>query len=112
MSGQLDWERPKGEPTPLTKLMFRLAPIVDDIVAGRTAVAVCKDYGIRCSDHCFIRKEAGIKHRNSGRKVPESRIAAVMEYSLTHTIKETAEKFSISVTTVCRDIRRACGRQA
>lgn len=109
MSEQLDWERPKGEPTPLTKLMFRLAPIVDDIVAGRTAVAIAKDYDLHGCTVGFIRKTIGVK-RQGTRKVPESRIEAVMQYSLTHTIKETAEKFGISKTTVCADLRRACGR--
>ena len=104
-------QQPKTELTPLTKLMHRLAPIVEDIVAGRKADAVCKDYGLRCSVHSFIRKAAGIKHPNSRSRVPEERIYAVMEYSMNHTIQETAEKFGISVTTVYADIRRACGGQ-
>ena len=101
-------ERPKGEPTPMTKLMQRLAPIVDDIVAGRNAIAIAEDYELHGCTVGFIRKAIGVK-RQGTRKVPESRIEAVMQYSLTHTIRETAEHFCISKSTVCSDIRRACG---
>ena len=96
----------KTEPTPLTKLMHRLAPIVDDIVAGRKAVAVCKDYGLHRNTVALIRKAIGIT-----RKATEERIEAVMEYSLRHSLRETAEHFGISKTTVCKYIRWACGGQ-
>ena len=100
----------KTEPTPLTKLMNRLAPIVEDIVAGRNSVAVAKDYDLHGCTVAFIRKAIGIKRKGT-RKVSEERIEAVMEYSLNHSISETAEMFGICKSTVSNYIRRACGGQ-
>jgi DNA-directed RNA polymerase specialized sigma subunit len=109
MSEHLDWERPKGESTPLTKLMHRLAPIVDDIVAGRKADTVCRDHGLSPETHAFIRKSLGLKKRGGVPCVPEERVRKVFNYTFEHTYRETAEHFGISDSTVCKYVQRACG---
>jgi len=105
MSGQLDWERTKGEPTPLTKLHIAVDGIAADIQAGMRKKQLAERWGLHGSVYAFIREIIGAP-KPVRRTVDQGVVADVYEYRQWNTLQQTAERFKMSESTVRDYLKR------
>ena len=94
-------------PTDLSQLHRAIEPIARDLLAGELSFATSKRHGISHSVVAFVRQSLGLRMRRP--RLTENRIEAALEYSLSHTIQDTADHFGVSPSTIHRYIRKACG---